>query len=129
MAAQKPATPRARQAGHSLLAKPKPPASRTFPDPRYAVSTHLVPAAYLRSTPPAPPPPPPPAVGPGATKEERRAANEARVEWVRAQARGSRGRYERILWSSVNRYVRRDVGEGEGCTLLLAHANGFPKEV
>ncbi|KAJ7724481.1 Alpha/beta hydrolase family-domain-containing protein [Mycena maculata] len=106
---------------------PTPPQPLPFPNPRYAVSTHLVPAAHLRCTPLAPPPPgPAPA---SASKEERRARNAERGAWVEQQAQAPRGRHERVLWSAVNRYVHRDPGaSATGTTLFLAHANGFPKE-
>ncbi|KAJ7272024.1 Alpha/beta hydrolase family-domain-containing protein [Mycena haematopus] len=102
---------------------------RSFPDSRYTVSTHVVPAAHLRSTPLAESPPPAPAPH-TASKPERRAKNAERVAWVKAQGQRRRGRHERILWSAVNRYTRKDAtgGDGAGVTLLLAHANGFPKE-
>ncbi|KAJ7709674.1 Alpha/beta hydrolase family-domain-containing protein [Mycena rosella] len=108
---------------------PSAPPPQPFPNPAYTVSTHLVPAAYLRSTPPAPPPPPPAAAS--APKAERQAQNALRVAWVAAQAAGPRGRHARVLWSAVNRYVRTDAADGRGAgrTLFLAHANGFPKEV
>ncbi|KAJ7087807.1 Alpha/beta hydrolase family-domain-containing protein [Mycena epipterygia] len=107
---------------------PTPPPPRTFPNPNYTVSTHLVPAAHLRCTLLSPPPPEP--APPTATKPERRARNAERSAWVDAQVRAPRGRHERVLWSAVNRYARKDVadGRGAGLTLFLAHANGFPKE-
>ncbi|KAJ7156950.1 Alpha/beta hydrolase family-domain-containing protein [Mycena crocata] len=107
----------------SPLPSPLPP--RPFPDSRYAVSTHLVPAAHLRSTPLAPKPPGP--VPGTATKAERKARNAERLAWVEAQMRAPRGRHERVLWSAVNRY-KRISGGGSGLTLFLAHANGFNKE-
>ncbi|KAJ7444876.1 Alpha/beta hydrolase family-domain-containing protein [Mycena latifolia] len=113
----------------SALPTPLPsvPPPRPFPNPAYIVSTHLVPAAHLRSTPLASPPPPPAADTD--SKEARRARNAERAAWVMAQTARPRGRHERVLWSAVNRYVRADgQGRGEGRTLFLAHANGFPKE-
>ncbi|KAJ7905772.1 alpha/beta-hydrolase [Mycena olivaceomarginata] len=101
--------------------------SRSFPDSRYILSTHIVPAAHLRST-PLPESPPPAAAPDTASKPERRAINAERIAWVKAQAQRQRGRHERVLWSAVNRYVRKDATDGEGVTLFLAHANGFPKE-
>ncbi|KAJ6597121.1 hypothetical protein DFH09DRAFT_1023762 [Mycena vulgaris] len=100
----------------------------SFSNPAYTVTTHLVPAAYLRSTPLASPPPPP--VPGTASQAARRARNGERRAWVAAQTHGPRGRHERLLWSAVNRYVRRDAADGRGAgrTLFLAHANGFPKE-
>ncbi|KAJ7685406.1 Alpha/Beta hydrolase protein [Mycena polygramma] len=109
------------------LPSPLPP--RPFLDSRYVVSTHLVPAAYLRSTAPADSPPPAPAPA-TASKPERRARNAERTAWVEAQTRRQHGRHERVLWTAANRYARRDAasGGGSGTTLFLAHANGFPKE-
>ncbi|KAK7037933.1 AB hydrolase-1 domain-containing protein [Favolaschia claudopus] len=103
--------------------------SRSFPDSRYSVSTHIVPAALLRSTPLADSVPPPPAPE-SASKAERRAQNAQRVKWLQTQARRQRGRHECVLWSAVNRYTRKDAikGDGSGVTLFLVHANGFPKE-
>ncbi|KAJ6525680.1 Alpha/beta hydrolase family-domain-containing protein, partial [Mycena capillaripes] len=111
------------------LPSPLPP--RSFADSRYSVSTHLVPAAHLRST--ALPESPPPAPAPDtASKPERRARNAERKAWVEAQTERQHGRHERVLWSAVNRYARKDaVGDelSTGVTLFLAHANGFPKEI
>lgn len=100
-----------------------------FQNTNYVLTTHLVPAAYLRATSPAPPPPA--AAARTSSKEERRVRNAERSAWVSAQAEGPHTPHERVLWSAVNRYVRRDVsdGRGNGRTLFLAHANGFPKEV
>ncbi|KAJ7510100.1 hypothetical protein B0H11DRAFT_1701978 [Mycena galericulata] len=107
---------------------PSLPPPSPFPNPRFVVSTHLVPASHLRCTPPAPPPPPP--APDTASKEERRVRNAERIAWVEARSGDPHGRYERVLWSAVNRYVRRDIADeqGTGITLFLAHANGFPKE-
>ncbi|KAJ7775117.1 Alpha/beta hydrolase family-domain-containing protein [Mycena metata] len=105
------------------LPSPIPP--RPFPDSRYKVSTHLVPAAHLRTTPLSESSPP--SASFTASKEERRTINAARAAWVLEQASRPHGRHERVLWSAVNRYVRTD-GPGAGVTLFLAHANGFPKE-
>ncbi|KAF7363653.1 AB hydrolase-1 domain-containing protein [Mycena sanguinolenta] len=102
---------------------------RSFPDSRYTLNTHIVPAAYLRCTPLAESPPPAPAPQ-TASKAERRAKTAERVAWVIAQGERPQGRHERVLWCAVNRYTRKDAtgGEGTGVTLFLAHANGFPKE-
>ncbi|KAF8211974.1 hypothetical protein K438DRAFT_1805734 [Mycena galopus ATCC 62051] len=76
---------------------------RSFPDSRYILSTHVVPAAHLRSTPPSTRL----GVQRGTTRE-----NAERVAWVKAQAQRPRGRHERVLWSAVNRYTRKDVTQG-----------------
>jgi len=34
-----------------------------------------------------------------------------------------------VLWSALNRYVRKNIGGTSGLTLLLLHANGLHKEV
>ncbi|KAF7304966.1 AB hydrolase-1 domain-containing protein [Mycena kentingensis (nom. inval.)] len=106
---------------------PDPPQPRPFADPRFRVSTHIVPACFLHtSAPPSTPPPPAPSTD--ASKDDRRRAMQARWEWVKAQDTPS-GRYERVLMSVVNRYVAVDEQRREGGkTLFLAHANGFPKE-
>jgi hypothetical protein len=38
-------------------------------------------------------------------------------------------RSEKLLWNSINRYVKRVQDGRKGLTLFFAHANGFPKEV
>jgi hypothetical protein len=114
----------------SALPNPLPsvPSPRSFPDSRYIATSHVVPAAHLRSTPLAKSPPPPPAPA-TASKAERRARNAERKAWVEAQQTQC-GRYERVLWNTVNRYARKaSTGDRTGVTLFLAHANGFPKEV
>ncbi|KAJ7940400.1 Alpha/beta hydrolase family-domain-containing protein [Mycena leptocephala] len=114
----------------SALPNPLPsvPSPRSFPDSRYIATSHVVPAAHLRSTPLAKSPPPPPAPA-TASKAERRARNAERKAWVEAQQTQC-GRYERVLWNTVNRYARKaSTGDRTGVTLFLAHANGFPKEI
>ncbi|KAF7294783.1 AB hydrolase-1 domain-containing protein [Mycena indigotica] len=106
----------------SSIRQPKKP----FGDPRFSLTTHVVPSNFLRSTAPATSPPPPPA-DPTASKDERRAVAQARLEWVKAQQAGERGRHERVLVNVVNRYVALKP-QGHGRTVFLAHANGFPKE-
>jgi hypothetical protein len=103
--------------------------ARSFPDSRYIGSTHIVPAAHLRCTPLAESPPAP--TPDTASKPERVARNVERVAWVKKQAQVQRGSYERVLWNTANRYVRKNTthGDGAGITLFLAHANGLPKEV
>ncbi|KAF8632402.1 hypothetical protein AX17_004843 [Amanita inopinata Kibby_2008] len=109
----------------------------------FKLSTHLVPAAYLRTTRYVPPPKLPPV---GVTKAERMERLRGVVEELKS-VRGSTVTegYERVLWNCVNRYYRVDPegregegkgkgrglgGEGQGgLTLFFAHANGFPKEI
>ncbi|KAF7323138.1 AB hydrolase-1 domain-containing protein [Mycena chlorophos] len=107
-----------------LPAVPQP--AKPFADPRFAVSTHVVPAAYLRCM-PLPTKPLPPAPNSTSSKEDRRAAVAERMKWVSEQTVAERGRHERVLFHVVNRYVAVEP-RSEGKTLFLAHANGFPKE-
>lgn len=58
-------------------------------------------------------------------QEVRHEMNEIRTEgsWVNDG-------YPQVLWNCLNRYARRDLKEGKkGVTLIMMHANGFPKEV
>jgi hypothetical protein len=93
---------------------------------QFTLSSHIIPAAYLRTLPYAPTPSPFP---PNTPKAERMAQNEQ----MRAKLRTlcapppSTG-HPMTLWICLNRYVRKGV-KGTGLTLFLAHANGFPKEV
>ena len=110
--------------------------------PSFALSTHIVPAAYIRSSPHVPRPPPSimpaPSLGTGKkpTKEEKlRKATEVR-NWLleaRENDADDGAGYKSVLWNCVNRYYRIDSGRGRatgrGLTLFFAHANGFPKEV
>jgi len=98
-------------------------------DAPYTLSTHLIPAAYLRTTWPAPIPPLPPA---NASKEER---NDIVMKAFQTLAANSQKRvmvgYPRVLWNCLNRYVRKGLNGSNrtGVTLFLASGNGFPKEV
>jgi hypothetical protein len=98
-------------------------------DAPYTLTTHLFPAAHLRTTQHVPIPTPPPETY---TKAERQAF----FDKTRQQLRDMRASTDpqsvpEILWNCVNRYVRKDLGSrrSKGLTLFLAHANGFPKEV
>ncbi|KAM6489266.1 Alpha/Beta hydrolase fold [Amanita muscaria] len=104
--------------------------------PSFRLSTHLVPAAYLRTTRYVSPPPASFLPNWRMAKEEKlKKANETRG-WLQqvkgSDAVGKKG-YERVLWICVNRYYRLDLdkqrGNGKGLTLFFAHANGFPKEI
>ncbi|KZP30752.1 hypothetical protein FIBSPDRAFT_850200 [Athelia psychrophila] len=116
-------------------ALPSPPRPPTFND-QYALSTHIVPAAYPRVAPDAPLPQ---AIPAGLNKEERKQFLAEQTDTlVRAHER-----FEElgtscgtgVLWICVNRYSLRaghGIGRGEkrkGLTLFFAHANGFPKEI
>ncbi|KAF8631740.1 hypothetical protein AX15_002221 [Amanita polypyramis BW_CC] len=108
--------------------------------PSFVLSTHLVPAAYLRATRQVESPPPSmmPSGDSSLTRRERMHKLIQVREWLLnvrgADAEGKRG-YERVLWASVNRYRRLDLGElarkrkTRGFTLFFAHGTGFPKEI
>ena len=112
---------------------PSPPRKPAFDAP-FTLSTHLFPAAYLRTTKPIPLPKLP---GAGATKEERRRMLAEcalqLLDWgndTTGAVTASDG-YPLVLWNCVNRYVKKDLdlSNKTGLTLFFAHANGFPKEV
>jgi hypothetical protein len=95
----------------------------------FNVSTHVIPASYLRHTPLVAPPPPPS----GSTKDERlNSAAKIRDEMTEVRIHAWEGKLESsrqaVLWNCINRYVPIKENKG-GVTLLFAHANGFPKEV
>lgn len=93
----------------------------------YAVTTHLIPAAFPRASPFVPVP----ASSDNESKEERG----ARVQLYASELLSLQAQHgsdhsstqPTVLWSVVNRYVRKD--NGGGLTLLLLHANGLHKEV
>ncbi len=96
----------------------------------YTVTKHLIPAAFPRSSPFIPLP----VIPAHETKEERAArvqryTNELLL--LRAQhVLDQSGTQRKVLWSVLNRYVRKSIGGGgSGLTLLLLHANGLHKEV
>ncbi|KAK2464528.1 hypothetical protein APHAL10511_003507 [Amanita phalloides] len=107
--------------------------------PAFALSTHLVPAAHIRTTRFVPPPPQGLFLSPDdrkkLSKEEKlRKTDELRIWLLDARGADVEGKvgYERVLWNCVNRYYRVEPGserEGKGLTLFFAHANGFPKEI
>ncbi|CAK5277616.1 unnamed protein product [Mycena citricolor] len=99
---------------------------KSFLDGRYAVSTHIAPATHVRTMRISSPPPPP--ARSDASRAERAAAATARNHWACVETAQEPGRYERVMWNVVKRYVRRDVSEA-GITLFLAGGNGFPKEI
>lgn len=115
---------------------PPPRANGSLIDEWYTLSTHLVPAAFPRSTPDIPYP-----VGSdfvaGETREEKRKRilnmRDAYFDPKLKHWDGKlTGHSEKQLWNCVNRYVRKDRTTTKGAkhlTLFLAHANGFPKEV
>ncbi|KAG5351233.1 hypothetical protein C0989_007351 [Termitomyces sp. Mn162] len=113
----------------SLSPPPLPsPARRPAFDAPYTLSTHIFPAAYLRTTEYVRPPPSPPT---GGTKAERQAYANTVARKLK-DLRGSlspRGT-KQVLWNCANRYVKigLDEKQASGVTLFFAHANGFPKE-
>jgi hypothetical protein len=100
----------------------------------YTLTTHIVPAAYLREDPDDVLPETPTTNG-SMPKEERKefvARAEARLREMRMQyesegERGERRSQKKALWVCFNRYVRT-TSEVGGYTLFFGHANGFHKE-
>jgi len=93
---------------------------------KFTLSTHIVPAAHLRTLPYAPTPLPLP---PNSSKAERKAQNErfhSQLDILAAPPVSSG--HPILLWLCLNRFVRKGA-KGMGLTLFFAHANGFPKEV
>jgi hypothetical protein len=103
--------------------------------PSFKLSTHLVPAAYIRTTRHVASPPV--SIMPDwkmPNEEKRQKGKETRRWLIDVRGSDSEGKkgYERILWICVNRYYRSEQNTkrgGKGVTLFFAHANGFPKEV
>ena len=97
----------------------------------WTLTTHLIPACYLRTTPFVAEPEIP---SPDVLKDERkRLLAQARMalDEMRTSKATDAGGYPRLLWNCVNRYVRKDLDAHNrtGLTLSFYHANGFPKEV
>ena len=95
----------------------------------YTVTTHLIPAAFPRCSPFVPVP---------VVKlpdYESRDERGARIELYKDELLSYHaqhgpdhsGTQPMVLWSALNRYVRKDTGRG--LTLVLLHANGLHKEV
>jgi hypothetical protein len=110
----------------SLLPSPRQPAL----DSPYTFTTHLFPAAFLRTAALVPVPQRPPQ---NANKEERLefckgTLKELRNLRITMDPQG----VPQVLWNCANRYVRREglmKTSKRGLTLLFVHANGYPKEV
>ena len=108
---------------------PSPPRQLALDAP-YTLTTHLFPAAFLRTAAHVPVPQRPPQ---NANKEERLefcngTLKELRDLRVTMDPQG----VPQVLWNCANRYVRREGSmktSTRGVTLLFVHANGFPKEV
>jgi hypothetical protein len=107
---------------------PCPPRHHRFTS-SYTVTTHLIPAAFPRSSPFVPLP----AFPTHETKDERAARIQRFTdELLSLQAQHApdqSGAQQTVLWSVLNRYVRKSIGDASGLTLLLLHANGLHKEV
>lgn len=95
----------------------------------FELTTHIIPACYLRRGRFAPVPPPPPK---NVSKQERVKTlsdyfNEIRFGRGPMNTEG----YPKVLWNVLNRYVRKGLraDSSTGLTLFFAHANGFNKEV
>ena len=131
---------------HRWLYPPVLPSPTRQPAPRilrdlYELSTHIIPAAFPRSFPFVPVPslssenPQVPRTREERKEEVLRVANKLSEESNKyvdsPQFPGDPD--GRLLWNVANRYLRKGVhGKGLGgkkrLTLLLFHANGFPKE-
>jgi hypothetical protein len=111
-------------------ALPCPPRHHRFAS-SYTVTTHLIPAAFPRSSPFVPLP----AFPAHETKDERAARIQRSTgELLSLQAQhvpDQSGTQQTVLWSVLNRYVHKStsIGGTRGKTLLLLHANGLHKEV
>ncbi|KAH7911504.1 Alpha/beta hydrolase family-domain-containing protein [Hygrophoropsis aurantiaca] len=113
---------------------PSKPRAERFYGP-FAVSTHIIPAAYPRMVPQIPLPQIP-KFSPNAQERKQninRLAEEIQVrQHMFGQGKLPGQPSEAMLWNCVNRYFRTDyppLEEHTGITLFLAHANGFPKEI
>ena len=114
------------------------PPRKSLLHPEWILSTHIVPAAYLRTT-PLVPVPKIPSFTPGQDKKQRKGVIAALADEIAQmkfqQSKGELkhlGRDKTVLWCCVNRYVRTNGATDSGkrsLTLFLAHANGFSKEV
>jgi len=108
---------------------PSPPRQPAF-DASYTLTTHIFPAAHLRTTAHVPVPSPPPE---SATKAERlefftKTMQELRDLRVTMEPQG----VPQVLWNCANRFVRTDLDRRtstKGVTLFFVHPNGVPKEV
>ena len=113
------------------LSRPELPSPAREPEfnSTWTLTTHLIPACYLRTTRFTPEPEIPP---PTVPKDERkRLLVKARLELDELRTSKVTDGYPRVLWNCVNRYVRKDLDAHNrtGLTLSFQHANGFAKEV
>ena len=125
-----------------ILEPPEPSELPSLPSPqrpsalgsKWKLSTHLVPAAHLRSTPDIDVAPP--VFSPDKAEWKRRVEDKVN-EITGLKVKQARGEFDGLpksqkpLWCVVDRYRRADrkYGNHQGVTLFLAHANGFNKEV
>lgn len=109
-------------------ALPCPPRHHRFTS-SYTLTTHLIPAAFPRSSPFVPLP----AVPAHESKDERAARIQRFTDGlISLQAQhvpDQSGTQQTVLWSVLNRYVHKSIGGTRGLTLLMLHANGLHKEV
>ncbi|KAI6038642.1 Alpha/Beta hydrolase protein [Pisolithus marmoratus] len=114
---------------------PSPPRKDTIHD-AYALSTHIIPAAFPRSVPDVPLPEIPTLTSLATSSERRKQVIMIIKELIERQMRYAEGKLtgdfsRKPHWNCINRYVRthrRDT-VGTGLTLLLVHPNGYPKEI
>lgn len=117
---------------------PSPP-RKSLLDDTYTLTTHLIPAAYPRTTPYLPEARPPRFSAD--KKEFKESVKETLLEVLGTKQKQwdgelpDEGRH-RQLWACANRYVRKETKPTKieypythrPLTLFFAHANGFPKE-
>jgi hypothetical protein len=114
-----------------LPSPPRAPAFTNDVKENYVLTTHIIQAAFPRTTPPVRAPAVPSPDLPfkdrqAGVKEAAAKALALRVDYQ--CGRLTQERDSRPLWMCANRYARKKV-TGKGLTLVLMHANGFTKEV
>ena len=106
-------------------------------DTHFVLTTHIVPAAFPRTTPVVPLPDLPQwSPDKNVFKASVQRTTDALLDTKEKQWRGELDglpRDKRPWWNCVNRYVRKGLreakGKSGGVTLFCTHANGFTKEV
>ncbi len=116
----------------SLPSQPR----KSLIDKWYTLSTHLVPAAYPRTTPFVPVPPLPQwTLDKAGFKKSIEKTVDTLIGTKEALWHGQLNDLppdRKPMWICINRYVPKrnaSSGRGNGVTLFMCHANGFPKEV
>ncbi|KAK0484609.1 alpha beta-hydrolase [Armillaria novae-zelandiae] len=109
---------------------PSPQRSPAWLPAEWIHTTHIVPAAYPRSSPDA--------VLPEASvfdvnssRSDRQKLTAERLKQLlalREKENGKTSRNDKLLWLCFNRYTRKNT-DGKGLTLFFTHANGFCKEI